>query len=176
MVYGDLGRAWREAGFVREARVSARSLKRFLEKNADRHIAWASAGDAMYEAPRSPGDRRVIGLRTIFAVYGSPAPDSDTAWAGPSMQHLSKFLEGPCLIVHGVPIPRRTVITYVANKLGSAHYADERGDLGRLLDGLEEMMLSQEQGKMRAVYFEVLAIGQALVFSEDVRALCDSTG
>src|SRR5262245_13790732 len=62
LIQGDLGKAWRLAAFSKEPRVSARSLKRFLEKNAHRYVAFASAGDAKYEAPPAPEDHRVTGI------------------------------------------------------------------------------------------------------------------
>jgi hypothetical protein len=76
---------------------------------------------------------------------------------------------GVCLILRGERISRRQLITYVANKLAGVHL-DLRRDPGRdqallQLDMAHNVIVPEGR---RAVFAELVTVGQCLVLSPDV--------
>jgi hypothetical protein len=71
--------------------------------------------------------------------------------------------------MNGEIIVRRALIKYIANKLGGAHLDHKRGTnheetLYRLLDDARSWILMDKP----AVYFELLAVGQAVAKAGDI--------
>ena len=174
LVHGNLSRAWREAGFPGEPQVRARSLARFRKQHAGRWIAFASAGDATYEPPadQKPGGPPT-GFRELSVVYGSPlAPGEPSDRGDVEPVSLSQFLSDPALIANDVSVSRTALINYVANKLGGTHYDETRSEekdgkqypMFIALDGVR-----QATAKMKTVHYELLAVGQTLIASDDVQ-------
>jgi hypothetical protein len=171
LVHGNLSRAWREAGFPGEPQVRARSLASFQKQHAGRWIAFASAGDATYELPQPGGPP--TGFRELSVVYGPPlAPGEPSARGDPEPVSLSQFLSDPALIANDVSVSRTALINYVANKLGGTHYDETRSEekdgkqypMFIALDGVR-----QATAKMKTVHYELLAVGQTLIASDDVQ-------
>jgi len=84
---------------------------------------------------------------------------------------LREFANSPAVIVRGTPIPRRTTIKYVANKLGGAHFDPRRenNDEGAMYELLDKASTIALLGKP-AIYFELLSAGQALANAADIQA------
>ena len=88
---------------------------------------------------------------------------------------LSQFTAAPCLIDGGVPVSRRTLIKYIANKLGGAHLDSKRDDPeGPLFRILDRLRAERVQADKPVIYFELLAIGQALAASPDMLKLMEA--
>lgn len=87
------------------------------------------------------------------------APDRDTVIS----LDLTAYLDAPSLCFEGRDISRRSIIRYVANKLGGAHYDPERNRLGdeefAHLDRLDAVNIDGYP----PVYLEIQAIGQAVI-------------
>ncbi len=81
---------------------------------------------------------------------------------------LKKFIFGYSCVVQGVLIRRNDVVQFVANKLGGAHY-----DTGRQKPNDEALSKLGSYTVMDrdAVYYEMLAVGQALARSKSCSAL-----
>lgn len=77
------------------------------------------------------------------------------------------------MLIGGHLISRHTVIKYVANKLGGAHHDKRRGTDKENLAFVLLDKVGRDMGlrllDKPAVYFELLAIGQALAKSPDLR-------
>ena len=85
---------------------------------------------------------------------------------------LGAYLKQPSFIFSdGSTIDHGDVITYVANKLGSAHF-DQRRDLAKIIDqkyaALDTIRATWEVAERNAVYYELLSIGQCVVTSNDI--------
>jgi hypothetical protein len=92
---------------------------------------------------------------------------------------IDQFLCQTSFIVHGVKISRRTVIKYVANKLGGAHYDEKREAAASisaiekeyekypLLDSIQSMQVMDRN----PIYFEMIGIGQKAIQSRDTDKL-----
>lgn len=87
---------------------------------------------------------------------------------------LHEFVEATCVVAEGQLISRRTLINYVANALGGAHYNTKRDrkKTGKDFSVLDRAAQNFEFEDKNLVYFELLAIGQAIVNSRDVEMLC----
>jgi hypothetical protein len=98
-------------------------------------------------------------------VFGSPeeSPERDLS--------LKKFLDSACIVARGTKISRRTLIKYVANKLGGVHF-DPKRDLTKMEEQqfalLDEIRDERIVADKPAIYFELLSVGQALLASPDI--------
>ena len=165
LVQGDLQRAWRGAGFADEPMINCSNLQAILKSESSERIRFASAGGARYGGVELRGALMVNCVKTpdqIKAEHDSGVPSEIVG--------LKKFVESPCIVVKGQIVVRRVLVKYVANKLGGAHHDRKRGtsheeSLYALLD--EARVEVHLLGKP-AIYFELLAIGQALAGAEDI--------
>jgi hypothetical protein len=162
LVEGAYGRAWRSVGLDKEPTVIAGELvfdAGALEKDK---IFFVGSFGAL-----PPREERV----PVVMMYAAP-PDLEpkpAATGQRAVMGLSRFMDGICLILRGERISRRLLITYVANKLGGVHL-DVRRDPGRDRALLELDMAHNVvvlEG-CRAVYAELVTVGQCLVSSPDV--------
>jgi hypothetical protein len=84
---------------------------------------------------------------------------------------VGKFLSSPCLIINGSEITRSELIGYFANKLGAVHFDSTRTDKRtqmkyQAMDSLRRHHRIRLLGHSELT-FDLLAIGQALVNSQD---------
>lgn len=169
LVQGELQRAWKAANFQREPVIRCASLRGLQPE----HLSFAAAGGAKCNGvvltapviPRSRESAKEFAAQQLERLRSGEITEP---------MKLSQFTGAPCVVIKSVPIARRVVVNYVANKLGGAHFDHKRSDaepLFRLLDGIHtEMMLA---GKP-VVFFELLAMGQALADSEDMKNLMNA--
>lgn len=168
LLYGDLQRAWKALGFPKEPQIKTFTLDHALEDQPVEKIWLAAAG----------GARREFGsVQGVVLSGGASTPDEmkKRAARGPSMRlmGLTEFRDARCLVINGRAIPRRLVVTYVANKLGGAHFDPQRAGkademLFRRLDAVTKQHQIMDQNP---VYSELLAAGQAIADAEDVKRL-----
>lgn len=108
---------------------------------------------------------------TFSAIAYTSIREDRPPLPGPQLMPLSRYLDGVPLIAGGTKVRRRDLVKYVANKLGGAHL-DERRDPARdaafiALDQIRGASVMDRQ----ATFGQLLAMGQALVGSEDVQDL-----
>lgn len=168
LVDGELQRAWKAAGFTGQPLVQASSLSGIITQVPLQRIAFASAGGARFKGLEVRGAiviNYAMTLREIQELQAEGMPDE--------MFRLRDYVEAPAVIVESQKIPRRVVIKYIANKLGGAHHDPRRGrgleeHMFRLLDKAATIQVAEK----KAVYFELLSAGQAVVSSHDIVQLC----
>jgi len=165
LVDNELQRAWKASGFEREPRVETSTLAPILTRVPKEKIIFAGAGGAKYAGAELRG-----ALIANYAMSGEEVGQHHGDGVPSETMGLRSFIEAPCVVVEGRLVPRRVLIKFVANKLGGAHYdpkrqkTDEETLFRRLDRALREVQLL---GKP-AVYFELLAMGQALVASPGI--------
>jgi hypothetical protein len=124
-------------------------------------------------------------LAGLFECVPLPTEDQhkqiNEAGANVRLVGLREFATATALVVNGTPVNRRTLINYVANKLGGAHFDPSRmngkyGAIYKLLDEANRrkfgLAIDGVVGKEKPIiYFELLSISQVLVRSPDVQML-----
>lgn len=167
LVHGDLRKAWRLDGHAREARILTTNRIRDLPSEERAGMTWASEGGFQQSGilVLSPSSsNRNIGL--------------DYRRDRPGLVPLSRWVDGPVAVAHGTIIKRSTLVKYVANKLGGAHYDEQRGARAeeQAFAQLDRTFQVGDSGlrsttlELSPVYAEMLAIGQAVLRSEDIGA------
>ena len=170
LVQNELQRAWKAAGFEREPSITCAGLFGFPVEN----FKFWSAGGARCNGIEI---QSVFEPRTRQLGQEMSAKILETLNSGTHRElvKLSQFTAAPCLIDGGVPVSRRTLIKYIANKLGGTHLDSKRdepeGPLFRILDRLRA---ERVQADKPVIYFELLAIGQALAASPDMLNLMET--
>lgn len=169
LVDGLLQRAWRDLNLERQPIIRTPSLDVKLRHLALSKVTFAQAGG---------GKHREIVVTTVveygdylsqeqalkeFGSSPDDAPERDFL--------LQDFVKSTCIVVKGTSIDRHTIIKYVANKLGGVHL-DPRRDLNKeeelKFTLLDEVRVERVTCDKPAIYFEYLAIGQALINSPDI--------
>ena len=93
-------------------------------------------------------------------------------------QSLSAYLASPAALITGVVITRKDVITYVANKLGGAHFDPSRGGAaGQHLALLDRPLANLNFGEISnftAIYAELLSVAEYLAESGDAARFRDA--
>lgn len=209
LVYGDLQKAWKVAGFEKEPKIIAADLNSQLHGVRTKDIKWAFAGGALYAGMQVGALVESVskgkGKGNIACSLLVNGKDDVGCYPQESEIYksvgLGKFLFDSSIILEGKIIPRRAVIEYVANKIGGAHFDVRRDEskkkerwfslLNQLFDmegNPDSVALSviEETGNERlaasslgfvaskkVLYYELLSIGQAISWSEDIELLCE---
>lgn len=165
LVEGVLQRAWNGAGFSRAPTIEALTLRALLQTYTQQEMILAAAGGAFHHGGFM--GRTLVGPRD---------PDDPPPIPREAMT-LNQFIEDPCLVILGEKILRRQLIQYVANKLGGVHHDEKRTSEPKdqtytLLDWAAE---KAEFVELRMPYFALLATGQALIWSADIRNFVEQT-
>jgi hypothetical protein len=166
---GLLRRYRKQMGARGDVRVEAVDLNEQLVGLDAAFIKFASAGGARHSGMQVAGGM----------MYGA-AMSEETIRArderGLTFRDipLSRYLDSPCLVIEGTKIRRRDVIQYIANKKGGVHY-DTGRDRARdkAFQALDRFFGTTQIADKEAVYFELLAIGQALVAAPEIAAILD---
>lgn len=169
LVDGELQRAWKAAGFEKQPTISAVCLDATLEGVDLTHVIYSSAGGAQQQGAYVAGFlvRDIAVSREESAKRGQEPPMRQ--WA------LTDFIAAPAINAKGTVVSRRRLIKYFSNKLGGAHHDTKRGKdeedrVFAMIDRLSRDVRLQLLGKPM-LYFELLAIGQAVANSPDVQRL-----
>jgi hypothetical protein len=170
LVYDGFGKAWRLAGERAQPQVEAVDLSHALAGLDVHKVAFATAGGAL-----SGGVEVAAAL--VYPNAMSPELISERAAKGPGpprrKYRLSEFLASPAVVVDGVLVNRRNVIQYIANKRGGAHFDMSRKKDEEAYRLLDKVMNAFQVAEHRSVFFELLAIGQAVAQSPDAKHLRD---
>jgi hypothetical protein len=169
IVDGELQRAWKAAGFTKQPCLMAHCLETRLSGVALDRIDLASAGGAHHRGMRFAG-MLVENVPARGQPQGTPSGDPPTR-----VFALREFVDAPGMVIRGKQVARRTVIKYVANKLGGAHHDARRGNSD------EELLFASldRVGRDKAftlldrpiAFYELLSIGQAIAGSTEINRL-----
>lgn len=162
----------KQAGHKGDVKVEAVDLKAQLEGISRDAIRFASAGGATFQGTTVWGAAEYNVNLTPEQVAQRHKRGVITKTMG-----LSRYLDSTCLVVGGTSVSRRNLIQYMANRFGGVHYDDSREHSNeatatqfKALDvAMEEYVIANK----RAVFFELLAIGQTLVKSPDLKNLME---
>ena len=157
-----------------QPQITASSLNETLETVPKEKVIFAAAGGALYKG---------VGIRGVVVVDKSLLTDSemkaiDSTGFPEEALLLNSFIEAPCIVAEGHIVRRRMLVNYVANALGGTHYDKKRrrkktGVLFSMLDRAANRFQYEDKN---LVYFELLAVGQAIASAGDVNAFCDKVG
>ena len=133
--------------------------KTLLQAYPQREMIMAASGGALYKGiwmgqflllSRDPGNPPVGGAREALK--------------------LSQFTQDRCMVIQGRAITRHIVVEYTANKLGGIHQDERRNRKGdEIFSLLDWAAQTVDLAEKRIPYFAVLATGQALIWSTDIR-------
>ena len=169
LIFGDLGKAWRAAGFLNEPYIVAPRLESLLDMPGQPQILLAIAGGGKYEDVTA----RFVALCEGRIAVSYPTEGEAYAFG------LHEFAESCGSYYAGYRIKRREIITYVANKLGGAHF--DRGRQEQTHSLLEQNFnaftidIDSVRG-LNGIYFELLSIGQCISNSPDVQKFMSNAG
>jgi hypothetical protein len=175
LIDGWYGRAWRAAGKPREPAVSAIDLRDVFPDEDISEVEYAQAGGGTSFGISSATvtiHTRAMGPDEIRARYERVRPALEQGLRPYERWYkLTEYLDSPSLLVHGRFVSRRTVVKYLANRLGGTHLGDSGHKDADALDFLEKACEPYSVSGRPAVHFEVLSIGQDIGKSADARAL-----
>ncbi len=166
---GTLRPAWQMTGRRGDPRVIAPDLARILGDFPRARVKMANAGGVEW---------RGLVVAGGSLVEGSAAPGPEDADIMRD-QSLSRFVDGPCMVVDGVSIKRRELIQYVANKKGGVHYDPVRQPEELAFKALDVapfgfgVVVDGATWPLDAKYVELLAIGKLLVDSPAIAELLE---
>lgn len=165
LVEGELQRAWKLAGYPGEPLIVGSTLEPLLACVPLDRIRMASAGGGEYQGNALRGSTEIVGtlsLPEIQAIQARGLPEAKLS--------LRRFVEATCLVLNGQPVSRRSVIKFVANRLGGVHSSNKterkHEEIYKLLDAARDTYLLLEKP---VIFFELLSTGQALARSADLR-------
>ena len=177
VVEDDLMRAWRLVGYKGSPTISATDLEHTFKIIPISKADIAAAGGAEYN-----GASVAMPIKANFAMddeqvraVGSPGENP------PKREYtVAQFAKSLSMVVRGRRISRQVLTQYVCNTLGGAHFdmksiAKNKGTANRLFGLLDSVRDVQILNKP-IIYFELLAIGQALSQSPDITELAGQAG
>jgi hypothetical protein len=169
LVDGELQRAWRTAGLLKEPMVTCSTLKPILASVPIKRLSFAAAGGARYKGAELRGF-----MMTDLVMSAEQAKIQAENGLPEEVVGLKTFVESATIVVAGQIVVRRVLIKYVANKLGGAHHDSKRGTSHEeQLFGLLDTARSQIKLLDKPfVYFELLAIGQSVARASDIERFC----
>jgi hypothetical protein len=167
LVYDHFGTAWRLVGQGGEPGVEAVDLNRVLAGLRLPKVAFATAGGAI-----SGSVEVSAGLVYLDVMTEEVTKERFARGPGPPRRKfkLSEFLASPAVVVDGTLVNRRNVVKYIADKRG-AHFDMRRKKDEEAYRLLDKVMNTFQVADQRAVFFELLSIGQAVAHSDDAKKL-----
>jgi hypothetical protein len=171
LVEDHLQRCWRHLGLDKQPIIRAVSLEPFLSRIDPARIAYAQAGGAIHQGITVQVPIEVVGYippHEARQIFGSSEDSAERDL------RLKTFLDSTCVVARGNKISRRTLVKYVANKLGGVHFDPSRNiakDEEKSFSLLDEIRDQYTACNRAAIYFEFLSIGQAILKSPDVDIL-----
>jgi hypothetical protein len=165
---GGLLRTYRpELGIKEEIQVEAIDLMAQLQGLDESLVEFASAGGATHNG---------MGVAGALMYRAAMPPELIKARYDLGLQlktmTLQQYLERPCLLIRGTKVSRRDLIRYVSNKKGGVHYDRKRsGSNDSAFLALDTFVERVRIADKEAIYFELLAIGQTVVRSAQLKAL-----
>jgi hypothetical protein len=175
LIDGWYATAWHAAGNPGEPSVRAVDLEAALgDRNLD-EIEYEQAGGGISFGIEL-SDVAVIGrapteeeIRAGFERASKAMFQGFKAFERP--YNLSEYLASPSLLAQGRFISRRTIVRYMAHRLGGNHLGRSGHKEEETFDFLDELSSGFVLAGRPAIYFEALSIGQTIGASDDARAL-----
>lgn len=153
----ELCQLWRDSGRDGEPNISGTFFVKGIPADA--------VNFAMASTISLPGG-------TIHAMLELNRHVEGVLWTEETTYPISAYMNQTCAIIDGARIRRRHVILLVANKLGGAHYDENRGrKIDKTLAYLDRVLGVYHVMDRHAVYALLLGIGQEVIASPDVRGL-----
>lgn len=195
LVDNDYGQCWRLLKLPGQPKVKAGDLRAWVRGIPPKYIAsafaplpesWADGGEAKLGLRSAREGDMMIGMvarqgiaNTCIIIpqedVGGRTPEqiqgdlglNDPSSPGWVSRHydLVQFLDSPAIILDGEPIKRRTIISYVSNRKGGAHYGKHGSKENTEFDRLDSML--DRARDLTVPFLQLLAIGQALSDSSD---------
>lgn len=155
--YHDLIKAW----------VTVVGKKDFLVPSSYVHVADFARIREVDFATSSPAQNPGIKIFAAMAfnkIQNGPAPIS----IKDEVVSLKRYLNQPACVISGVLIVRAEIVTFVANKLGGAHFDDTRA---KPSERSIQAMTQYSMGNRPALIHEMLSCGQMLAAAESTKEL-----
>lgn len=157
LVQNELQRAWRMVGFESQPIITASTLDFILSKTPLDKTTFATAGGARYQGTELRGAIMVNYAKTeseMKSDYQDGVPSA-------SMK-LQDFISAPCIVINSELINRHTLIKYVANKLGGAHYDPRRTSDDRIFTLMDSFHNSVKILDKPAIFLNYFLLGKLL--------------
>jgi hypothetical protein len=168
LIEDAFGKVWRLVGERGELEIEAVDLERWLAGLRSELIVFS-------QPPAGEGRRAAWWRELLSTGRGWPLSwSAQRRW--PSTEgRVSTFrvLGLPAIVSRGERLSRRNVVKYVTNRLGGKHFDSKRKASEQPYVLLDHVMKSFEILERRAVYFELLSIGQSVAESKDASLLRD---
>jgi hypothetical protein len=153
-----------------DVRVTGVDLKARIDGLDRSLIHFATAGGAQHNGTMVAAGMAYRGAMSqdqIKARY-ERGPQERT-WA------LINYLNSPCIVFAGQSVSRRELIQYIANRNGGVHFDETRDRLRPQVEArfvaLDGFIDTVQLAEKDAGYFELLAIGQAIVAAPEVHTI-----
>jgi hypothetical protein len=176
---GRLFDAWCFSGFDGEPTVEAVDLLARLGAVPRRYIEYAYAAGAQTEIP---GAGAFFALRVPAAEATETKAKEVAKLMKPGLPKrsfgLAEFCASPSAVSGESDISRLHVVRYVADKLGGVHWDHERKEWSHQ-QGSRDRFLDENhtyQGGLPCVFYEVVAIAQAVTNATDIDKLVERIG
>lgn len=172
LVHNDLQKAWLDLGMEKEPQIKVSTLSSILQSIPKEKITFASAGGAKYKGMELRG-----ALMANYAMSPEEIKQNYSQGIPEEILGLRAFINAPTVVINGQEISRRTVIKFIANKLGGDHFDQKRnGDAEETQFSLLDQAASQiKLADKNAIYFELLSAGQALINADDIRIFMEKS-
>jgi hypothetical protein len=195
LVDGAYPNAWRRVGLPREPMVIASDLKSLmgtvelsriglaiaplpfdlpLDLAGKRQHVYAFTRDAPEHSLIMPVANQRGAFMTIFASPEENAAEGEALAARLAAQvgsaqtavfWLSEYLASPAIFMEGQWFGRRTILKYVANRLGGVHFGAGKGDDAKRFEALDRVQ--GLVGSLPITHSEMLGIGWNLASTTD---------
>ena len=172
LVHNDLQKAWLDLGMEKEPQIKVSTLSPILQSIPKGKIIFASAGGAKYKGRE---------LRGMFMANYAMSPEEIKQNYSQGLPEeilgLRAFVNAPAVVINGQEISRKTVIKFIANKLGGDHFDQKRSEN---TEEIQFSLLDQATSQIKladknAVYFELLSAGQALINADDIKKFINTS-
>jgi hypothetical protein len=164
LIYGDLQKAWKAVGFEKELRIIAPFLEPLLDADVNHTIVAAVAGGGEFHGKIFQLFYVSEGSEPVLPPEGMDSLDEVEFGLQGFMSSCGLFLEGE-------RVKRKSIVNYLANKLGGTHLDFKRTRKGdeQIYSLLDRHKGSFLEGEHDWYYLEVLSIGQLVSKSPDIQ-------
>ena len=171
LVDNNIQLAWIECQFKKQPNIKANSLCSVIEMAGKKKIKMAYEGDAIFRFKTTSGHRMPSGIGINVHIISSEYDENENRHLEKYKRtseeiSLSLFMGEPCIIDFGLPISRRHLVKFVANKLGGAHY--DKGERRAREDIALDTLLNKSIVDKSIIFYELLSIGHQFVHSADI--------
>ena len=164
--------AWKEVGFEKQPRILATSLDYININDPLYDFSFIQAGGAKtfgVEIKNATIYNRALSDNEVKELYNKEKNELEQ-----KPITLSNFKKSTCIIINKNKISREEVILYVGNKLGEAHF-DENRNIEKPLEAKFHLMDNYRKmikiGNRDPIYLELLSMVHYIQQSQDIHKL-----